>query len=84
MATIAAHSLGEQVGPTLTTFTDYCTNFLFDCLLQLPGHTLFSIIKQGKIVISWCVSVWARFLKKKNYIYMTLYNRKTIAAKKGR
>ena len=44
MATIAAHNLGEQVGPTLTTFTDYCTNFLFDCLLLLHGHTLCNII----------------------------------------
>ena len=31
-------NLGEQAGPTLTTFTDYCTNF--DCLLLLHGHSL--------------------------------------------
>ena len=36
------------------------TNFLFDCLL-LHGHTLCNIIKQGKLVISWCVCVSACF-----------------------
>ena len=70
---IAAHDLGKQAGPTLTTFTDDCTNFLFDYLL-LHGHTLCNIIKQGKVVVSWCVCPcvfsffllsWAWFLKKK-------------------
>ena len=50
MATIAAYDLDEQAGPTLTT---YCTNFLFDCLLLLHGHTLCNIVRQ----VSWCVSV---------------------------
>ena len=44
----------QQAGPTLTTFTEYCTNFLFDCLL-LHGHTLCNIIKQGTLGV--CVSV---------------------------
>ena len=34
------HNLDEQTGPTLTTFTDNCTNFLLDYLLLLHGHTL--------------------------------------------
>ena len=78
MTTITAHSLGEQVEPT---FTDYCTNFLFDCCLLLHGHTLCNIIKQGNVVVFWCVCVsicvflwgffllsWARFLKFFGYL----------------
>ena len=38
------------------------TNFLFDCLLLLHGHTLCNITKQGKLVVYWCVCVSVFFL----------------------
>ena len=59
------HNLGEQTGPTLTTFTDYCTNFEY---LLLHDHTL---CEQGSS-LGVCVSMFFFFfflvgpMKKKN------------------
>ena len=62
-------NLGEQAGPTLTTFKTIAQTSVW---LPPSTTTLCNIIKQDKLVISWCVCVCVSLLslaeKKQNIL----------------